>query len=186
MSFSQKRSDAMLKRWSDPSYVSKQREHGRKCMTALHQTPGFTGKFISKLTEFGSTTENRKLRGRRISAGWTHDSRKAAASRAVKQAHRWKKYFYRDEIMRSTWEVDFARFLDAANVRWIYEPLIELSVRSYYPDFYLPDFDLYVEIKGDHRAQELWKVREAEDLGHRFFVVMSGQIRAIRALLEIK
>lgn len=57
-------------------------------------------------------------------------------------------------MMRTTWEVAYAQFLDRFNIAWEYEaryiyvgegPWIG---RRYIPDFYLPDFDMFVEIKG--------------------------------------
>jgi predicted nuclease of restriction endonuclease-like RecB superfamily len=57
--------------------------------------------------------------------------------------------------MDSTWEVACARRLDELGIRWIRNPGLKLKyttrgrrVRNYIPDFYLPDHDLYVEVKG--------------------------------------
>ncbi len=57
--------------------------------------------------------------------------------------------------MDSTWEVALAKRLDELNVRWIRNPSIKLPYitrgrrsRNYIPDFYLPDHDLYIEVKG--------------------------------------
>jgi hypoxanthine phosphoribosyltransferase len=51
-------------------------------------------------------------------------------------------------------EAEFARILDFYGIRWVYEPRsfpLEWSedgrvVESFSPDFYLPDFDLYIEL----------------------------------------
>jgi predicted nuclease of restriction endonuclease-like RecB superfamily len=57
--------------------------------------------------------------------------------------------------MDSTWEVAMAERLDALGIKWIRNPSIKLKyltrsrrVRNYIPDFYLPDYDLYIEVKG--------------------------------------
>lgn len=43
----------------------------------------------------------------------------------------------------------FARELDEAGIQWVYEPkCFKLSWTRYTPDFYLPEFDIWVEIKG--------------------------------------
>lgn len=43
----------------------------------------------------------------------------------------------------------FARDLDRAGISWVYEPRrFKLSWCSYKPDFYLPEFDVWVEVKG--------------------------------------
>lgn len=51
-------------------------------------------------------------------------------------------------------EAEFARILDFYRIRWAYEPRsfpLEWSedgrvVESFCPDFYLPDFDVYIEL----------------------------------------
>ena len=51
-------------------------------------------------------------------------------------------------------EKEFARILDFYLIRWLYEPTTfplewdedDRVVKSFTPDFYLPDYDLYVEL----------------------------------------
>ena len=57
--------------------------------------------------------------------------------------------------MDSTWEVACASKLDMLGVRWDRDKTIRLNYltrgkrkRYYIPDFYLPDYDLYIEVKG--------------------------------------
>lgn len=51
----------------------------------------------------------------------------------------------------------FARQLDAAGIEWVYEPYrFRLSIGSYLPDFYLPQFDIWVEVKGSPRQHGKW------------------------------
>ena len=57
--------------------------------------------------------------------------------------------------MDSTWEVAMAERLDELKIKWIRNPSIKLKyltrsrrLRNYIPDFYLPDHDLYIEVKG--------------------------------------
>ncbi len=57
--------------------------------------------------------------------------------------------------MDSTWEVACAQRLDALGIRWIRNPSMKLKyttrgcrARNYIPDFYLPDHDVYIEVKG--------------------------------------
>lgn len=43
----------------------------------------------------------------------------------------------------------FARELDSVEIEWLYEPKrFKLSWCTYLPDFYLPEFDIWVEVKG--------------------------------------
>lgn len=58
-------------------------------------------------------------------------------------------------VMDSTWEVMMANRLNELEVVWIRDPSMKLEYktrggrkRNYIPDFYLPDLDLYIEVKG--------------------------------------
>jgi hypothetical protein len=59
-----------------------------------------------------------------------------------------------DVCFRSSWEANIARWLTHLGVRWQYEPTVFQFVPevggtlSYTPDFYLPDEDRYIEVKG--------------------------------------
>ena len=57
--------------------------------------------------------------------------------------------------MDSTWEVACAKRLDELGIKWMRNPSIKLKsltrsrrIRNYIPDFYLPDYDIYIEVKG--------------------------------------
>lgn len=57
--------------------------------------------------------------------------------------------------MDSSWEIKLAKLLDEHNIKWdrntVYKfPYIDMNGknRNYYPDFYLTDYDLFVEVKG--------------------------------------
>jgi len=56
---------------------------------------------------------------------------------------------YKNIRMRSSWEIAYAQYLDKNNIKWQYEPkTFDLGNTTYTPDFYLPEKDLYIEIKG--------------------------------------
>jgi predicted nuclease of restriction endonuclease-like RecB superfamily len=57
--------------------------------------------------------------------------------------------------MDSTWEVMMANRLNELEIKWIRDPKMKLEYktrggrsRNYIPDFYLPDLDIYIEVKG--------------------------------------
>jgi predicted nuclease of restriction endonuclease-like RecB superfamily len=59
---------------------------------------------------------------------------------------------YKNTWMRSSWEVAYAKYLDKNGIKWLYEPkTFDLGNTTYTPDFYLPESDTYVEIKGRWR-----------------------------------
>lgn len=56
---------------------------------------------------------------------------------------------YKGFLFRSRLEARYAVFFDAMNIRWEYEQEgYELTSGRYLPDFYLPDLQSFVEIKG--------------------------------------
>jgi hypothetical protein len=67
-----------------------------------------------------------------------------------------KWYMVAGQNVQGTWERDIATKFEQLNIRWIklktnkdmlkYE--MNGKIRSYTPDFYLPDYDMYVEVKG--------------------------------------
>ena len=69
----------------------------------------------------------------------------------------WKRVKYNDVWMKSSWEVKYAKYLDSKNIKWEYEPrffnLKELG--NYFPDFYLPSYNKYIEIKGYGKLEKV-------------------------------
>lgn len=72
---------------------------------------------------------------------------------------------YNQYMFRSSWEHLFAKWLDYSNIKWQYEPKAFLlkvnnSPTTYTPDFYLPEFDIWIEIKGWMRPRAKLKILE--------------------------
>lgn len=87
--------------------------------------------------------------------------------------------------MDSTWEVACAERLDALNIKWIRDPGMKieyrdkkLKLRNYIPDFYLPDLDIYLEIKGYWTEAAKWKMKDVCQRN-------PGKIKIIESLEEI-
>jgi len=71
--------------------------------------------------------------------------------------------------MDSTWEVACASRLDELGVKWIRDPKMKLGYvtrgrrkRNYIPDFYLPDQDVYIEVKGYWTAAAIHKMKDVQ------------------------
>jgi len=69
--------------------------------------------------------------------------------------------------MDSTWEVACAQRLDELGISWERDPSIKihyrdkkLRSRNYIPDFYLPEYDIYLEVKGYWTDRAKWKMRD--------------------------
>lgn len=88
--------------------------------------------------------------------------------------------------MDSSWEVECAKKLDALGVEWSRDPSIKLQYRSkklklrnYIPDFYLPEYDVYLEVKGYWTEAAKWKMK---DVLARY----PGKIRLLESLEDIE
>lgn len=71
--------------------------------------------------------------------------------------------------MDSSWESIFANYLNKNNIKWIknkkpFRYTFENEEHSYYPDFYLEDFNLYVEIKGQETERDKAKYKVVDNL----------------------
>lgn len=76
-----------------------------------------------------------------------------------------KREYYKGICMRSSWEVNIAKWLDKQNWGWLYEPKrFILKNKTYLPDFYLPDLNVYWEIKGWFHERHQETVRQFREL----------------------
>jgi len=72
---------------------------------------------------------------------------------------------YNGVKLKGSWELIVAKWLDLHNIKWEHEVTgfkyqWHDSIRTYYPDFYLPELALYLEVKGYERERDRakWKV----------------------------
>jgi len=61
----------------------------------------------------------------------------------------------KEVLLESSWELEVANYLIENNIEWIRPPFIKWEdsfgkVRRYFPDFYLPKYDLYLDPKNPH------------------------------------
>lgn len=81
-----------------------------------------------------------------------------------------QRYEYKDVILDSSWELAYAKWLDENNKQWErvdenFEYEFRGEIKNYTPDFYLPNPDKYIEIKGLVREKDKAKWRDfSEDL----------------------
>lgn len=87
---------------------------------------------------------------------------------------------YKGYRFRSRLEARWAVFFDALGVIWEYEPQgYDLGPRGFYlPDFWLPDQQVWTEIKGaDPKDDEREKAQGLADMVGRPVAILSGAIR---------
>lgn len=86
-----------------------------------------------------------------------------------------------NQMFRSTWEANVARYFNFIGYKWIYEPqqfFFEKERRgavSYLPDFYLPEYDIYIEVKG----QLISRARGAMNKLKKYHLDEWSKLRAI-------
>ena len=72
---------------------------------------------------------------------------------------------YKSIWFRSTWEANFAKWCDLSGIKWKYESkTFDLEDITYTPDFYLPEYDYYIEIKGWWKKIDLIKKKKLKNL----------------------
>jgi hypothetical protein len=83
--------------------------------------------------------------------------------------------------MRSTYEARFANLLSSQNIDWLYEPkYFDVgNNKVYLPDFYLPSYDVYVEVKG-------WWRDDAKEKFEAFISIYSNLKYSLIMLDELK
>lgn len=78
---------------------------------------------------------------------------------------KYKSGYYNNIWMDSSWEILFAKKLDSLNIKWVKDRsfcfyyIINDIKRKYFPDFYLPDYNTYIEIKGFWTPENIEKMQ---------------------------
>ena len=136
-----------------------------------------TRKRISDSAKGRVHTEEHKERLSKIMKGIAKDNPNYSFSK--------NKYFKKEIIdgfrMDSSWESIFANYLNQHNIKWIknkksFRYIFENEEHSYYPDFYLEDFNLYIEIKGRETEKDKAKYKSVKDL----IVLKQNDIKKIK------
>lgn len=146
-------------------------ENAKKASAANVGVPRSTDfkKFMSKAIKRARklkkwTTWNKGTRG--VQVAWNKgltkktDKRVAVYAKSMvgHKVYGWPRFEYRRGRrfveMRSSWEVVYAKYLDRNKLKWEYEPKAFFVGGgpwvgiTYRPDFYIPEQELYVEVKG--------------------------------------
>ena len=84
-------------------------------------------------------------------------------------------------LMDSTWEVAMAKRLDHLKIKWDRREDMKLPYysktgrkRNYIPDFYLPDYDTYIEVKGYWTDAARYKMNSVQDTNPVKIVILES------------
>jgi hypothetical protein len=128
-----------------------------------------------------SKTETARLRGKYDNLKLTK-SQKEKISKGISKAivegkikyrsdgHRLYKIYHHvswlgnEEILHAGWELKVAKYMDEQKIHWCkskehFTYIFEGQNHEYFPDFYLKDFDVFIEVKGRTKPKdyEKWK-----------------------------
>lgn len=103
----------------------------------------------------GAYTASNLLKKGKSGVKHTDKSKKIMSQKALASPHRRlqrKLLYYNGIMMDSSWEIALARRLDSLNIKWIRPKPIQWTDDSnykhnYFPDFYLIDYDVYLDPK---------------------------------------
>jgi len=139
------------------------REAGAGLWAGRAHPAGMRGKAHSSETKalLSEQTRARNLAGgkfsreRRANIGKAQSLRlKARPETIYSRSNKGKRDDLGGQYFRSSWEANVARWLDFTGVRWEYEAKtfefsqIKRGTRFYTPDFYLPEEERFIEVKG--------------------------------------
>lgn len=67
----------------------------------------------------------------------------------------------KDVRVQGTWEKRFAEYLNNNNIKWDrFKIHFDNNIHIYTPDFYLPDYNLFIEVKGWMRDRDIIKMHK--------------------------
>ena len=92
-----------------------------------------------------------------------------------------KIHIYKGIKLNGLWELEVAKYFDDKNIKWErpikgFEYVWNNDTHIYYPDFYLPELDVYVEVKGLKRDRDEYKWKSVPNL----IIITSTEIKLIR------
>lgn len=92
---------------------------------------------------------------------------------------------YKKHFFRSSWEVITAKYLDSRKIKWLYEPKrFYYKNFSYLPDFYLPQDDIRIEVKGWMTSHDYKKIIEFKKDNHRLLLIQQNEINIIKQIFK--
>lgn len=74
-----------------------------------------------------------------------------------------------DERVRSMGEQEIADFLYDHRIKYVYEPVLKFPEKTIRPDFYLIDYDIFIEYFGCQGDKQYnWKIKKKKDLYKKY------------------
>lgn len=137
-----------------------------------------------------------KLKGRSRAGFISKDGREKLSALAKERGlggykpHPNRGTYYKEIWFDSNWEIQVAKSLDENNIKWE-RPKIGFiwndNGNRYYPDFYLPEYDVYLDPKNDYLiSKDTLKINNAQRINNiKVFILTQSQLNwdSIKALI---
>lgn len=142
-------------------------------MLGKHHSKEFSEKMSSRVKREWENMTPDKLEVRRLNAASTRIANgtlnpNANCSNPYSRTKSGKRTDLNNVFFRSSWEANMARYYNYVGIRWMFEPKtfifsdIKRGCVSYTPDFYLPDENRWVEVKGWMDEKSATKLKRFE------------------------
>ena len=102
-----------------------------------------------------------------------------------------KRYTYKGVNMQSNWEVQIAILLDELKIDWIRPKHIKWTdesdkERKYFPDFYLPDFNIYIDPKNPYvQTLDKYKIEQIQKEVNLYVGILEECVQYIKNLVSM-
>ena len=159
---------------------------------SLREAGGNYAQIKKYILEFGVKIDH--FKGRTWNKGLNKDTSEGVAKISnSRMGHRCyphcgrRRFGYRQDLgnyyFRSTWEANFARILNVKGIDWQYEPKrFKFSDCTYLPDFYLPKFNTWIEVKGYMSDLSLKKINLFKEIsGVRLFILNTERYNKLKS-----
>lgn len=178
-------------RWCDENpkrqeYVDKLSKNGNACaMNAARKKNGIHNQFEKARLE-GKEIPEHPNKGKEVPAlqgrKHTEETKQLIREKALASPHRRLKkgvVEYKGILLDSSWELELAKRLDELGVKWVRPdpiPWIDKEgVRhNYFPDFYLEDYDLFLDPKNPHTIEVQKKKLDCLLTQHKNIVIIDS------------
>lgn len=178
-------------------------EYNNKVKTGKIQknhTNQFTKARLNGTDAFVSAETKKKISDKAKHQVWTEERRQnhslsmrnaviehPASYSADNVVGRTKKIDYNGMKVTGKWELEVAMFLDRKGIEWtnLLMPIKyfwEEKTRSYFPDFYIPALDLYIEVKGNQTERDEAKWGVVENL----MIIKNDGIKDLRKGIDLE
>lgn len=154
-------------RWCDENPKRQDYKNGSikaiEAMNTAKKNSGFVNHYAKARLEGREIPEGpaKGKPGTRLGKKHTEETKQLLREKALASPHRRLKrgvVEYKGILLDSSWELELAKRLDELGIKWIRPNPIpwvddEGITHNYFPDFYLEDYDLFLDPKNPHAVQ---------------------------------